>query len=192
MYICGVDEAGRGPLAGNVYAAAVILNANDPILGLKDSKKLSSSKREALFIEIKQKALAYAISFSTVDEIDRINILQATLLAMQKAINGLSLKPDLVLIDGTHAPNVEIETQTIIKGDDKIAEISAASILAKVARDLSMFELDLKYPEYGFKQHKGYGTKIHLEAIRKYGVLSVHRKTFAPIKNFNVTNQLFE
>ncbi|MCX8514265.1 MAG: hypothetical protein RL017_860 [Pseudomonadota bacterium] len=191
MHICGVDEAGRGPLAGSVYAAAVILDSNNPIAGLKDSKKLSSSKRDSLFIEIKQKALAYAIAYATVEEIDRLNILQATLLAMKRSIQALAVQPQLVLIDGIHAPKIEITTQTIIKGDAKIAAISAASILAKVARDLNMLEMDQKYPQYGFKQHKGYGTKSHIAAINEYGILPIHRKSFAPIRDAATINQLF-
>lgn len=182
--ICGVDEAGRGPLAGNVCAAAVILNKDKPILGLKDSKKLSSKKRDELYDIILRDSRAYAISFATVEEIDSLNILQATLLAMKRAVELLTFKPDLVLVDGNQAPKVDIQVQTIIKGDSLVEEISAASILAKVTRDREMLALDKIYPEYGFAKHKGYGTEMHLNAINKYGILDIHRKTFAPIKNY--------
>lgn len=183
QYTCGVDEAGRGPLAGRVYAAAVILNPDNPITGLADSKILSQSKREALYLEIVNKSRAYCIAYSEVTEIEQFNILQATFLAMQRAIDGLSIKPSLALIDGNHVPpKLQIKAEAIIKGDSKVAEISAASILAKVARDNNMLELDKEYPKYGFAKHKGYGTKDHLAAIDKYGVLPIHRKTFAPIK----------
>lgn len=181
---CGVDEAGRGPLAGRVYAAAVILNPENPIIGLADSKILSQNKREELYLEIISKSRAYCIAYSDVIEIEQLNILQATFLAMRRAIEGLSIKPSLALIDGNHIPpKLQIKAEAIIKGDSKVAEISAASILAKVARDNNMLELDKEYPEYGFAKHKGYGTKEHLAAINKYGVLPIHRKTFAPIKN---------
>lgn len=180
--ICGVDEAGRGPLAGRVYAAAVVLDANNPVLGLADSKKLSPKTREALYLKIIHKALSYGIAYADIDEIDKLNILQATLLAMQRAVNSLSIIPHMVLIDGTHKPKLDIEMQTIVKGDSLVAEISAASILAKVTRDREMVELDKIYPEYGFAKHKGYGTKEHLAAIKKYGVLPIHRRSFAPIK----------
>jgi ribonuclease HII len=183
-YTCGVDEAGRGPLAGRVYAAAVILNPNKPIKDLADSKILSQSKREELYIEITSKAISYSIAYSEVEEIDDLNILQATFLAMRRAIEGLSIQPSIALIDGNHIPpKLQIKAEAIIKGDSKVAEISAASILAKVARDNEMCELDKQYPGYGFANHKGYGTKEHLAAISKYGVLPIHRKTFAPIKS---------
>jgi ribonuclease HII len=184
-YICGVDEAGRGPLAGRVYAAAVILNPDNPINGLADSKILSESKREKLYTEIIEKSLSYFIAYAEVEEIERFNILQATFLAMVRAINGLKIQPTLALIDGNHIPPLAIRAEAIIKGDSKVAAISAASILAKVSRDNNMLELDRQYPEYGFARHKGYGTKEHIAAIAKYGVLPIHRKTFAPIK----TNQ---
>lgn len=186
IYVCGVDEAGRGPLAGDVYAAAVIIDQNKPIMGLKDSKQLSAKIREELYYEILEKALDYSIAKSSVEEIDTINILQATLLAMQRAVNGLKIKPTKVLIDGNKAPKLDIHTETIIKGDTKINEISAASILAKVTRDQSMLELDKLYPMYEFAKHKGYGTKLHLEKIKLYGSLNVHRKSFAPIKYFKI------
>jgi len=181
--VCGVDEAGRGPLAGKVYAAAVILDPANPIMGLADSKVLSESKREFLYGEIISKALAYAISFATVSEIDDINILQATLLAMSRAVNSLTIKPELVLVDGNRLPKLDIKAEAIIKGDSKVQAISAASILAKVSRDREMLEIDKLYPEYGFAKHKGYGTKAHIDAINKHGVLEIHRRTFAPIKS---------
>lgn len=182
LYTCGVDEAGRGPLAGRVYAAAVILNPEDHIVGLADSKSLSDVKRESLYDEIIKKSLAYAISFADVVEIDKLNILQATLLAMVRAVNSLSIKPEMVLVDGNQLPKLDIKAQAIIKGDTKVPAISAASILAKVSRDREMIEIDKIYPEYGFARHKGYGTKEHLDAINKYGVLAIHRRSFAPIK----------
>lgn len=182
-YICGVDEAGRGPLAGRVYAAAVILNPDKPINGLADSKVLSEAKREKLYTEIIEKSLSYFIAYAEVEEIEKFNILQATFLAMGRAINGLKIQPTLALIDGNHIPpRLTIRAEAIIKGDSKIAAISAASILAKVSRDNNMLELDRQYPDYGFARHKGYGTKEHIAAIAKYGVLPIHRKTFAPIK----------
>ena len=181
--ICGVDEAGRGPLAGNVYAAAVILDSDHPIIGLADSKVLSEAKREFLYEEIITKAKAYAISSATVVEIDSINILQATMLAMTRAVSGLSLYPDLVLVDGNRLPKLEVRAEAIIKGDSKVPAISAASILAKVSRDREMVEIDKMYPEYGFAKHKGYGTKEHIDAINQYGILEIHRRTFAPIKH---------
>lgn len=181
--ICGVDEAGRGPLAGSVYAAAVILDPDNPITGLADSKTLSESKREYLYEEIVSKARSFAIAFATVIEIDQINILQATLLAMTRAVNSLNITPELVLVDGNHLPKLNITAEAIIKGDSKVQAISAASILAKVSRDREMVEIDKMYPEYGFAKHKGYGTKEHIDAINKYGVLDIHRRTFAPIKS---------
>lgn len=176
--ICGVDEAGRGPLAGPVCAAAVILRDDDFIEGVNDSKKLSEKKREMLFDEIKNRALCYSIAFVEADEIDRINILNATMLAMKKAIEGLSEKAEIALIDGNKAPNVPIKTECIIKGDQKSASVAAASILAKVSRDRLLLELHEKHPEYSFDKHKGYGTKAHYEAIEKYGILPEHRKSF--------------
>ena len=182
---CGVDEAGRGPLAGKVYAAAVILDVNNPIMGLADSKKLSEKKREMLFSEIIAKALSYHIAFATTAEIDSLNILQATMVAMKRAIEGLQIKPNRALIDGNKAPPVNIQCRTIIGGDATVAAISAASILAKVSRDREMLEVDKIYPEYGFAKHKGYGTKEHIEAIKKHGPCAIHRKTFAPISILN-------
>ena len=180
----GVDEAGRGPLAGEVYAAAVILNPDDPIDGLRDSKKLSPKRRSDLCIQIKQRSLAWSISFASVEEIDKLNILNATLLAMERAIAGLDILPEIALVDGNKAPSLKgIEVFTIIKGDQKEQCISAASIIAKVARDERLMVLDHIYPKWGFKRHKGYGTKIHIEAIKKYGITPLHRKSFEPIKS---------
>ncbi len=180
----GVDEAGRGPLAGEVYAAAVILNPNDPIDGLRDSKKLSPKSRSDLCIQIKQRSLAWSISFASVEEIDKLNILNATLLAMERAIAGLNILPEIALVDGNKAPSLTgIEVFTIIKGDQKEQCISAASIIAKVARDERLMVLDHIYPNWGFKRHKGYGTKVHIEAIKKYGITPLHRKSFEPIKS---------
>ena len=177
--ICGVDEAGRGPLAGDVYAAAVILAPDTIIEGVNDSKKLSEKKRELLFDEIVEKAEAYCIATASVEEIDEINILQATMLAMKRAVNGLKIKPEMALIDGNKAPLLDgVNTQTVIKGDATSASIAAASILAKVARDRYMKELAEKYPQYAFEKHKGYGTKLHNELILQHGPSEVHRKTF--------------
>ena len=181
---CGVDEAGRGPLAGPVFAAAVILDPAKPIQGLADSKKLSAKKRDYLYAEIIANALAYSITSASIEEIDCLNILQATLKAMQQAVLDLKVLPDIVLIDGTHAPKLPYKTQTIIQGDAKVQEISAASILAKVARDRLMLEMDKLYPEYGFAKHQGYGTKQHLLAIEKHGATPIHRMSFAPMKFF--------
>ena len=186
-WICGVDEAGRGPLVGSVVAAAVVLDPNQPIEGLKDSKKLSANTRERLYEEIVAKAKAYSIAQSSPQEIDQINILQATLLAMKRAIEGLSDQlggrlPDLALIDGNRCPNLSIKAEAIVKGDAKEPAISAASILAKVTRDRQMLELHRLYPEYGFDQHMGYPTPMHLEVIRQRGICPEHRKTFGPVK----------
>jgi len=176
-----VDEAGRGPLAGPVMAAAVILDPSRPIEGLRDSKKLSAKKREHLAELIQERALAFAVCSANVDEIDRLNILRATLIAMERAINALGRVPERVLVDGNHAPATQIPVETIIRGDDKIPEIAAASILAKVTRDREMLLLDRQYPEYGFARHKGYPTREHIEALRLHGVLPVHRKSFRPV-----------
>ncbi len=176
--ICGVDEAGRGPLAGPVYAAAVILPSDCVIEGLNDSKKLTEKKREALFDEIKEKALAYGIASADEKEIDEINILNATFLAMKRAIASLSVRPDLALIDGNQKPHTDIEEVTVIKGDAKSMSIAAASVLAKVSRDRIMLEMAEKYPQYEFARHKGYGTKLHYEKIAEYGVCDIHRRTF--------------
>ncbi len=176
--VCGVDEAGRGPLAGPVFAASVILPVNTVIEGVNDSKKISEKKRETLFEIIKQKAVAYSIAYSTEEEIDEINILNATFLAMSRAVHGLKPKPDIALIDGNKAPELNIPTRCIIKGDAKSQSIAAASILAKVSRDRLMKEMSIKYPEYQFEKHKGYGTALHRELIKKYGYCPIHRKTF--------------
>lgn len=179
--MAGVDEAGRGPLAGPVVAAAVILDDLHPIAGLNDSKKLSASRREALFDEIRAKALCCSVAEASVEEIDRLNILQATLLAMRRAVQGLRLKPAKVLVDGNRLPPLEVLAEAIVGGDAKVAAISAASILAKVTRDRQLVELHARHPEYGFDRHKGYGTADHLAALRRHGALPVHRRSFAPV-----------
>ncbi len=176
--VCGVDEAGRGPLAGPVFAAAVILPDGLEDIGLNDSKKLTEKKRDALFDIIKEKAIAYSIASASEKEIDEINILNATFLAMKRAVDGLSIKPDIALIDGNRKPNTGIKEETIVKGDAKSISIAAASILAKVSRDRYMLELNRQYPEYQFAKHKGYPTALHYEMIKKYGVSPVHRVTF--------------
>ncbi|WP_392561256.1 ribonuclease HII [Orbus sturtevantii] len=181
--IAGVDEVGRGPLCGDVVTAAVILDPNKPIEGLADSKKLTEKKREYLFDIIKEQALAWSIARASVDEIDQLNILHATMLAMQRSVAGLSIKPNFVLVDGNRAPDFGITTQTVIKGDSLVQEIGAASILAKVTRDREMQELDNIYPHYGLAQHKGYPTKAHIDAISQYGVNHIYRKSFAPVRN---------
>lgn len=180
----GVDEAGRGPLAGSVYASAVILDPERPIEGLTDSKKLSPKRRETLAVAIKSQALAWAVASADVTEIDSLNILQATLLAMQRAVQLLSLRPTLVLIDGNRAPKLPMSVQTIVKGDLTVAAISAASILAKTARDASVMQLHDIYPDYGFDQHKGYGTALHLERLRLLGPCAAHRRSFAPVRDW--------
>ena len=181
--VCGVDEAGRGPLAGPVCAAAVILPPDCVIEGLNDSKKLTDKKRRALFDIITEKAVSYGIAFASHEEIDEINILQATYLAMERAMGQLSKKPDLALIDGNRAKDFSLPVRTIVKGDSLSASIAAASILAKVTRDRYMEEMDEKYPQYGFAIHKGYGTKRHYEAIKAYGLSEIHRRTF--LKNLD-------
>lgn len=179
--IAGVDEAGRGPLAGPVVAAAVILDERNPIKGLADSKVLTARKREQLYDEIRAKALCCSIAQASVEEIDQINILQATLLAMRRAVEGLRLKPGLVLVDGNRLPVLSMRAEAIVKGDSKVAAISAASILAKVTRDRWCAELDAQYPQYGFAGHKGYGTAEHLAALQAHGACPEHRKTFSPV-----------
>lgn len=176
--ICGVDEAGRGPLAGDVYAAAVVLDSGVTIDYLNDSKKLSEKRREELFDVIKEKARAYCIATASVEEIDRLNILNAAMLAMKRAVEGLGIAPDLALIDGNKLPDISCKAQYVIKGDAVSASIAAASVLAKVARDRYMKELAEKYPQYVFEKHKGYGTKLHYECIEKYGISEVHRRSF--------------
>jgi ribonuclease HII len=182
LIVCGVDEAGRGPLAGPVYAAAVILDATRPIIGLADSKKLSEKRRDALAQEIRQHALAWAITSASVEEIDRLNILRATLLAMQRAVEALTVRPHEVWVDGLHCPDTGLPSRAIVRGDDSVPEISAASILAKTARDTAMRELHLRYPQYGFDGHKGYPTAAHLAALKQHGITDVHRRSYAPVK----------
>ncbi len=180
--IAGVDEVGRGPLVGDVVTAAVILDPKKPIAGLADSKKLSEKKREALYELILENALCYAIGRCSAEEIDRFNILQATMIAMQRAVAGLSIQPQFVLIDGNRCPELPMPSQAVVKGDSLVQEISAASILAKVTRDREMAELDRQYPQYGFAKHKGYPTAQHLEALQLHGPLSEHRKSFKPVR----------
>lgn len=180
--IAGVDEVGRGPLVGAVVTAAVILDPANPIAGLADSKKLSEKRREALYIEIKEKALAWSLGRAEPHEIDELNILHATMQAMQRAVAGLCITPDMVLIDGNRCPKLPMASQAIVKGDSKVAEISAASILAKVTRDREMVELDLQFPEYGFAKHKGYPTPVHLESLARLGATTHHRRSFSPVK----------
>lgn len=183
MSIAGVDEAGRGPLVGSVVAAAVILDPNNPIQGLNDSKKLSEKKREKLFIEIQEKALAWAIAEASAAEIDEHNILQASLLAMRRAVEALSIQPEHVLVDGNKIPQgLAMSCDAVVGGDALHPEISAASILAKVTRDRQMVEMDQKYPQFGFAKHKGYPTKAHFEAIALHGVIDEHRRSFGPVK----------
>ena len=177
--ICGVDEAGRGPLAGPVCAAAVILPEGAVIAGLDDSKKLTEKKRERLYDIIKETAVDYSVAYGTLEEIETVNILEATYLAMNRAIEGLNVKPDFALIDGNRAPRgIKIPCETIVKGDSKSMSVAAASVLAKVTRDRLMLEYDKKYPEYNFKKHKGYGTKEHTELIKQYGPCEIHRLSF--------------
>ena len=180
--ICGVDEAGRGPLAGPVFAAAVILDPAKPIAGLRDSKKLSPIRRDELALIIQRDALAWSIAQCSAAEIDALNILQATMLAMRRAIEGLSVAPTLALIDGNRCPVAAIRTEAIVKGDDKVIEISAASILAKTARDALLLEMHARYPQYGFDQHKGYPTALHLARLREHGVTPEHRRSYAPVR----------
>lgn len=180
--VCGVDEAGRGPLAGAVFAAAVILDERRLIPGLNDSKKLSAKKREQLTLEIKENALAWAVARAEVEEIDRINILQASLLAMRRAVESLALKPTEVLVDGNRCPDLMLPTRAIVRGDASVAQIAAASILAKTARDADMLLLHGSYPCYGFDQHKGYPTAAHLAALQCHGVSPIHRRSFGPVR----------
>lgn len=183
VLVCGVDEAGRGPLAGPVYAACVILRDDDPIEGLADSKALSAARREELAAEIRSRAAAWAIASATVEEIDRINILRASLLAMRRSIEQLLLQPHEVVVDGLHCPEVRYPVTAIVDGDSLVVEISAASILAKTARDALMRELHELYPHYGFSRHKGYSTPEHLEALQRHGVCPIHRRSFAPVRS---------
>ena len=182
LIICGVDEAGRGPLAGPVYAAAVILDSSRPIEGLADSKKLSAKRRDYLALEIKQRALAWAIAEASVEEIDSINILRASLLAMRRAVEMLQLRPQEVWVDGLHCPDTGLPSRAIVQGDSSVAAISAASILAKTARDAAMLLLHAHYPQYGFDGHKGYPTAAHLAALQVHGVSAVHRRSFRPVR----------
>lgn len=181
MLVCGVDEAGRGPLVGAVYAAAVILDPAQPISGLADSKKLSEKQRERLEIEIKQHALAWSIAYADAREIDQLNILQATMLAMARAVQGLTPQPERALIDGNRCPKLAMEAQAIVKGDATVAAISAASILAKTARDAEMHLLHARFPQYGFDRHKGYPTPAHFAALQLHGACPEHRRSFAPV-----------
>lgn len=176
--VCGVDEAGRGPLAGPVYAAAVILPVGTEIAGLNDSKKLSEKKREELFDIINDVAISISVGTASEKEIDEINILNATFLAMKRAVEGLEISPDYAIIDGNRAPNLEIPTETVVKGDGKVMSVAAASIIAKVSRDRFMLKMAEQYPEYQFEKHKGYGTRLHYEMIEKYGVSPIHRRSF--------------
>lgn len=189
----GVDEAGRGPLVGSVFAAAVILPANFDATGLTDSKKLSEKKRDLLALRIKEQATAWCVAQATVDEIAQLNILHATMLAMRRAVLGLGVLPRRVWIDGNRVPDdLNVPAQAVVKGDALITQISAASVLAKTARDAQMYALHERYPEYGFNQHKGYGTAAHLAALQKYGVLAEHRSDFAPVKKLLLQGRLFE
>ena len=180
--VAGVDEAGRGPLAGPVVAAAVILDDLHPIAGLADSKKLTAARREALFDEIRARALCFSIAEASVEEIDRLNILHATMLAMRRAVEALSTVPTLALIDGNRCPSLPMPSLAVVKGDSRVAEISAASILAKVTRDAEMATLDLAFPHYGFAQHKGYPTAVHLQKLQEHGATEHHRRSFGPVK----------
>lgn len=195
--ICGVDEAGRGPLAGAVFAAAVILNPDKPIIGLADSKKLSEKKRDSLAQTIKQEALAWSIASSSVEEIDQLNILQASLLAMKRAVEQMLVEFSVVLektdilvqVDGNQRPNLNYPCEAIVKGDSKVQAISAASILAKTARDSELLKLDLQYPMYGFARHKGYPTSMHMASLHQYGVSPIHRRSYAPVKALLFNNE---
>jgi ribonuclease HII len=182
MLVCGVDEAGRGPLAGAVFAAAVILDAGKPIKGLADSKKLSEKKRDELALLIKERALAWCVAQASVEEIDTINILRASLLAMKRAIEGLKTMPHEVLVDGLHCPETHLPSRAIVQGDSSVEAISAASILAKTARDADMLRLHAIYPHYGFDRHKGYPVPAHLAALSMHGVTPEHRRSFAPVR----------
>lgn len=182
VFVCGVDEAGRGPLAGPVFAAAVILGEPACIKGLADSKKLTAKRREALAEEIRIRAVCWAVASASVEEIDALNILQASLLAMRRAVIGLEPQPAEILVDGLHVPRVDMPARAVVQGDAKVPAISAASILAKVARDALMLELHAAYPGYGFDRHKGYGTALHMAALRSLGPTPAHRRSFAPVR----------
>jgi len=191
MRVCGVDEAGRGPLCGPVVAAAVILDPARPIAGLNDSKKLTPKRRERLADEIRERALAWAVAEATVEEIDRLNILHASMLAMARAVAALDVRPDLVRVDGNRCPDVPEPCEAVVGGDALVAEISAASILAKTVRDAAMIELDRAYPQYGFARHKGYPVPDHLAALRTHGVLACHRRSFGPVRDLLAQGRLF-
>lgn len=182
--LCGVDEAGRGPLAGPVVAAAVVLDPAHPVEGLADSKQLSARRREALAASIKARARAWAVASASVEEIDALNILQASMLAMRRAVASLAMTPQLVLVDGLHCPSLAVPARSVVRGDATVAEISAASILAKVARDADMQVLHRIHPQYGFDRHKGYPTAAHLAALRVHGISTAHRRSFAPVRMF--------
>ena len=190
LLLAGVDEVGRGPLAGDVVTAAVILDPDRPIDGLADSKKLTEKKREKLFEEIIEHALAWSVARCNVEEIERLNILQASLLAMHRAVDGLKPTPEYVLVD--KLPRWQYNSQAVVKGDSRVAAIAAASILAKVTRDRELIELDVKYPQYGFARHKGYPTAEHLQALREYGPSPVHRKTYGPVQELLEQQELFQ
>ena len=183
---CGVDEAGRGPLAGPVVAAAVILDPLNPISGLNDSKKLSAKRRDALAVEIRAKPLAWSVAEASVEEIDRINILQASLLAMRRAVEGLKIQPETALIDGNRCPQLACPAEAVVGGDGKVASIAAASILAKTVRDAGMLVLHAEYPMYGFDRHMGYPTALHLQALREHGPSPVHRRSYAPVAQLSL------
>jgi ribonuclease HII len=183
LLVCGVDEAGRGPLAGPVYAACVILRHDDPIDGLADSKVLTEQRREALAAQIRGRAAAWAVASASVEEIDTLNILRASLLAMRRAVEQLALEPHEVLVDGLHCPQIRFPARAIVDGDALVAEISAASILAKTARDAAMREMHALYPGYGFDRHKGYSTRDHLDALQRLGACPIHRRSFAPVRS---------
>jgi len=180
--VCGVDEAGRGPLAGPVFAAAVVLEDPPPVQGLADSKKLTAKRREALASEIRDRALCWAVASASVEEIDELNILQASLLAMRRAVMALRVRPESIVVDGLYVPKVDMPARAIVQGDAQVAAISAASILAKTARDAQMLELHAIYPEYSFDRHKGYGTALHIAALRRLGPTPAHRRSFAPVR----------
>jgi ribonuclease HII len=189
--IAGVDEVGRGPLAGDVVAAAVVLDDRRPIMGLADSKKLTEKQREKLFVEIQQKAAGFAIARASVEEIDRLNILQASLLAMKRAVEGLILRPDHVLVDGNRLPVWSYSSEAIVQGDATVAAISAASILAKVTRDREMLVLDALFPGYGLAHHKGYPTQVHMAALQRLGPSKIHRRSFGPVRLMLSQAELF-
>ena len=193
IWQAGVDEAGRGPLVGSVFAAAVVLPNEYDLPGLTDSKKLSERRRDELAVLIKQQALAWCVAAASVEEIDRLNILHATMLAMRRAVHGLERLPEKVWIDGNRMPtDLGCEAEAVIKGDSKIIQISAASVLAKTARDAEMYALAERYPQYGFERHKGYGTAEHLAALQRHGVLPEHRRSFAPVREILAQGRLFE